>query len=76
MKAQWPQTDWRPHFMFGTLSSTMAGNDALELLPPATWNGDDADAIMRRLIPCLAAGLRAPLPALQIKRRLPGRKAA
>ena len=68
---------WRMHFMFGTLAYTMAGNDALKLI--ATCNledGDDADAIMRRLIPFLAAGLRAPLPALQIKRSLPGRRAA
>ena len=77
MQAQWPKTDWRIQFMFGTSSSTMAGNDALELI--ATCNlkdGDDADAIMRRLIPFLAAGLRAPLPALQIERSLPGRRAA
>ena len=63
--------------MFGTLFFTMAGNDALELI--ATCNledGNDADAIMRRLIPFLAAEMRAPLPALQIKHNLPGRRAA
>lgn len=68
---------WRMHFMFGTLSYTMAGNDALKLI--ATCNlegGNDAQAIMRRLIPFLAAGLQAPLPALQTKRGVPGRKAA
>jgi len=68
---------WRMHFMFGTLSYTMAGNDALKLI--ATCNlegGNDAQAIMRRLIPFLAAGLRAPLPAVQTKRGLPGRRAA
>jgi len=68
---------WRMHFMFGTLSYTMAGNDALRLI--ATCNledGDDAEAIMRRLIPFLTAGLQAPLPALQTKRGVPGRRAA
>jgi AcrR family transcriptional regulator len=68
---------WRMHFMFGTLSYIMAGNDALKLI--ATCNlegGDDAESIMRRLIPFLAAGLRAPLPALQTRRGLPGRRAA
>ena len=68
---------WRMHFMFGTLSYIMAGNDALKLI--ATCNlegGDDAEAIMRRLIPFLAAGLQAPLPALQTKRGVPGRRAA
>ncbi len=68
---------WRMHFMFGTLSYALAGNDALKLI--ATCNledADDASAIMQRLIPFLAAGLRAPLPALQTKRASPGRKAA
>lgn len=53
----------------------MAGNNALEL--SATRNlevGDGQDAIMRWLIPFLAAGLRAPLPALQLKGSLPGRR--
>jgi AcrR family transcriptional regulator len=68
---------WRMHFMFGTLSYTMAGNDALKLI--ATCNlegGDDAQAVMRRLIPFLAAGLQAPLPALPTERDVPGRRAA
>lgn len=68
---------WRMHFMFGTLSYTMAGNDALKLIATCNLDGaDDAQAIMRRLIPFLAAGLQAPLPALQTKRGLPGRRAA
>ncbi len=54
---------WRMHFMFGALSYTMAGNDALRLIASCNLDGaDDADAIIRRLIPFLAAGLRAPLP--------------
>ena len=68
---------WRMHFMFGTLSYAMGGNDALKLI--ATCNledADDAQAIMRRLIPFLAAGLQAPLPASQIESGLPGRRAA
>ncbi|HEX4986042.1 MAG TPA: TetR/AcrR family transcriptional regulator [Burkholderiales bacterium] len=68
---------WRMHFMFGTLSYAMAGNDALHLI--ATCNldgGDDAAAIVRRLIPFLAAGLRAPLPAVRTSGAQPGLKAA
>jgi len=68
---------WRMHFMFGTLSYIMAGNDALKLI--ATCNledADDAEAIMRRLIPFLAAGLRAPLPLLQTRHGQPGQRAA
>ena len=68
---------WRMHFMFGTLSYIMAGNDALKLIASCNLEDmDDAQAIMRRLIPFLAAGLQAPLPALHTKRGLPGRRAA
>ncbi len=55
---------WRMHFMFGTLSYTMAGNDALRLI--ATCNlegGDDAEAIMAPAdsLPCRGiAGRRYP----------------
>ncbi|HVY04794.1 MAG TPA: TetR/AcrR family transcriptional regulator [Burkholderiales bacterium] len=68
---------WRMHFMFGTLSYSLAGNDALKLI--ATCNledADDADAVIRRLIPFLAAGFRAPLPDMQPARVVSGRKAA
>jgi hypothetical protein len=40
---------WRMHFMFGTLSYTMAGNDALQLVASCNLDGaGDANAIMRR----------------------------
>jgi AcrR family transcriptional regulator len=68
---------WRMHFMFGALSYTLAGNDALNLDSTCSLaDGEDAEAIMGRLIPFLAAGLQAPLPAVQTKRDLPGRKVA
>ena len=71
------ELNWRMHFMFGTLSYAMAGNDALTLIATCNLEGaDDAETIMRRLIPFLAAGLQAPLPASQTKRSLPGRRAA
>ena len=55
---------WRMHFMFGAMSYTMAGNDALQLIGACRLDeADDAEAIARRLIPFLAAGLRAPFPA-------------
>lgn len=59
-----PEQDlaWRMHFMFGAMSYTMAGNDALQLIGSCRLDGaDDAEAIIRRLIPFLAAGLKAPL---------------
>ena len=71
------ELNWRMHFMFGTLSYAMAGNDVLNLIAPCNLEGaDDAETIMRRLIPFLAAGLQAPLPVSQTKRSLPGRRAA
>ena len=55
---------WRMHFMFGAMSYSMAGNDALQLIATCKVEGaDDAEAIIARLIPFLTAGLQAPLPA-------------
>ena len=57
---------WRMHFMFGAMSYSMAGNDALQLIATCRVEGaDDAEAIIARLIPFLTAGLQAPLPALR-----------
>jgi AcrR family transcriptional regulator len=64
---------WRMHFMFGAMSYTLAGNDALQLIGTCQLDGaDDAQAIIWRLIPFLAAGLQAPLPGANAK---PPRKA-
>jgi AcrR family transcriptional regulator len=66
---------WRMHFMFGALSYTMAGNDALKLIATCNLEGiDDPDAVIRRLIPFLTAGLQAPLPEMQPKRGTAPRK--
>lgn len=76
---------WRMHFMFGALSYTMAGNDALKLVATCNLDGaDEPESIVRRLIPFLASGLKAPLPGPTSKRSaqpgrigsVPGRKAA
>ncbi len=76
---------WRMHFMFGALSYTMAGNDALKLVATCNLEGvDEPESIIRRLIPFLASGLRAPLPGQGSKRgaqpakigSIPGRRAA
>lgn len=76
---------WRMHFMFGAMSYTMAGNDALKLVATCNLEGaDEPETIIKRLIPFLAAGLQAPLPESAGKRAvspgrlgsMPGRKAA
>lgn len=68
---------WRMHFMFGVLSYTMAGNDALKLIATCNLEGvDDPESIIRRLIPFLAAGLRTPIPGTQTGRQASARKMA
>ncbi|MAG57925.1 MAG: TetR family transcriptional regulator [Planctomycetes bacterium] len=54
---------WRLHFLQGSLSYTMAGPDAMSLI--ATCPSPDVsvpEEAARRLVPFIAAGLRAPLP--------------
>lgn len=54
---------WRMHFTFGAMAYAMAGNDALQLITTCeVEDADDAEAIIRRLVPFLAAGLKAPVP--------------
>jgi AcrR family transcriptional regulator len=72
---------WRMHFMFGAMSYAMAGNDALQLIATCDVEGaEDAQAIIRRLVPFLTAGLQAPLaaarPASGRTALLRGRRAA
>jgi AcrR family transcriptional regulator len=52
---------WRMHFMFGAMSYALAGNDALKLIATCDAEGaDDAEAVIRRLMPFLAGGFEAP----------------
>ena len=63
-----PELVWRMHFMFGAMSYAMAGNDALQLISTCNVEGaDDADAVIRRLVPFLTAGLQgaAASPGLE-----------
>ncbi|PWT74895.1 MAG: TetR family transcriptional regulator [Proteobacteria bacterium] len=62
-----PEQDlvWRMHFMFGAMSYTLAGNDALRLIADCRLVGaDDAPTVIQRLVPFLTAGLQAPPAAL------------
>ena len=59
-----PDLVWRMHFMFGAMSYTLAGNDALKLIADCQLEGaDDAGSVIRLLVPFLTAGLQAPLTA-------------
>jgi AcrR family transcriptional regulator len=72
---------WRMHFMFGAMSYALAGNDALKLIATCDAEGaDDAEAVIRRLVPFLTGGFKAP-PGMAEERgepehRLGDRKAA
>ncbi len=53
----------RLHFLVGTVAYTMAGPEMIHLLRGVRISeGDNAKALVERLVPFLAAGLRAPLP--------------
>lgn len=56
---------WRFHFMMGALSYAVSGTDALRLLGPI--DDSDPEALYTRLMSFLIGGLRAPLPAIQMK---------
>lgn len=54
---------WRMHFMVGVMSYVMAGNDMMQVLAASrSANPDDPQEIIRRVVPFLVGGLRAPLP--------------
>ncbi|HET9701408.1 MAG TPA: TetR/AcrR family transcriptional regulator [Burkholderiales bacterium] len=54
---------WRLHFIFGTIAYTMGGSDVLQLTSshPLKDEGNDAETLIRHLVPFLAGGLTAPL---------------
>lgn len=54
---------WRMHFMFGTLSYTLAATDTVQLIAGCKPEDRyDAELLEARLVAFLAAGLLAPLP--------------
>lgn len=57
---------WRMHFMFGAMAYAMAGNDVLQLIASCRLSdAEDSEAVIRRLIPFLVAGLQAPIPKVK-----------
>lgn len=54
---------WRLHFMFGTLSYTLAATDTVQLIAGfKPEDRHDSRALQERLVQFLTAGLLAPLP--------------
>ena len=54
---------WRMHFMFGTLSYTLAATDTVQLIAGfKPEDRHDSRALQERLVQFLTAGLLAPNP--------------
>lgn len=52
---------WRMHFVFGSISYTQSGSDALRLVAKYELSdGSYPQTVVRRLLPFLCAGLQAP----------------
>ncbi len=55
---------WRLHFTLGTIVFTMASADALNEIAASDFNEDnDIEAVIRRVIPYMAAGVAVPVDA-------------
>jgi hypothetical protein len=68
------ELSWRLHFLVGAVAYTMVGPELIRLMAGGgISDGNNARALVARLIPFLAAGLRAPLPdnlpQLELKRQ-------
>ncbi|NKF52592.1 TetR/AcrR family transcriptional regulator [Shewanella sp. WXL01] len=54
---------WRLHFTLGTIVFTMASADALNDIAAADYDEhNDTEAILRKVIPYMAAGVAVPVP--------------
>ncbi len=60
-----PETEllWRIHFSVGAMAHTLAGVEPLNVLFGGRCDLSDVEAIIRRLVTFIAAGLRAPAAA-------------
>lgn len=55
---------WRMHFALGAMSYAIAGTDSVQLIASyEVRDTDDIEAIMKRIVPFIVAGIAAPAPA-------------
>jgi AcrR family transcriptional regulator len=55
---------WRMHFALGAMSYAIAGTDSVQLIASyQVRDTDDIEAIMKRIVPFIVAGIAAPVPA-------------
>lgn len=55
---------WRMHFGIGAMAHTLAGTYHLKVLSGGLCDPSDVEGTVERMVAFLAAGLRAPLPAI------------
>ena len=55
---------WRMHFTAGAMVGTMSDHCRLRELSGGLCDPEDAQGTIRRIVPFLAAGMRAPVPAV------------
>jgi len=55
---------WRMHFALGAMSYAIAGTDSVQLIASyEVQETDNIEAIMKRIVPFIVAGIAAPAPA-------------
>jgi AcrR family transcriptional regulator len=54
---------WRVHFVIGAMANTMASQTRLAVISHGLCDARDVEDTIRRLVPFLAAGMRARVPA-------------
>lgn len=56
---------WRVHFLIGTMAHTLTAIDHVSVITGGLCDPGDLDGMLERMIGFVAAGLRAPVPALR-----------
>jgi len=56
---------WRLHFLHGVMGQAMCGSAKLKLMSGGLCEASEAEELLQRVVPFLAAGMRAPLPELR-----------
>jgi AcrR family transcriptional regulator len=58
---------WRMHFALGAMSYAIAGTDSVQLIASyEVRDTGDIEAIMKRIVPFIVAGIAAPVPATAV----------
>lgn len=58
---------WRLHFIFGAVAHTVGAAKVLRVLSNGMCDTSDAEGTLRRMESFLLAGMRAPVPAMEVQ---------